>query len=78
MVLRAVSGSGAPSAGTGVDGDFYIDTTTNTIYGPKAGGVWPATGVSLIGAPGATGTPGVTGATGATGVGTTGATGDER
>lgn len=32
----------------GVDGDFYINTTTNTIFGPKASGTWPA-GVSLVG-----------------------------
>ena len=33
-------GSGAPSSGTGVDGDFYIDTSAWTIYGPKASGAW--------------------------------------
>lgn len=43
----------------GVDGDFYINTATNFIYGPKAGGVWPA-GVSIIGAPGAAGLDGKT------------------
>ena len=32
----------------GVDGDFYLDTVTSTMYGPKAGGVWPA-GVVLVG-----------------------------
>lgn len=30
----------------GVDGDFYINTATNYIFGPKTGGTWPA-GVSL-------------------------------
>jgi hypothetical protein len=49
----------------GVNGDFYINTATNQIFGPKAAGVWPA-GVNLVGP---------TGATGPTGVGTTGATG---
>ena len=42
----------------GVDGDFYINTTTWTIFGPKAGGVWPA-GVSLVGPAGADGADGV-------------------
>lgn len=59
-----LSGSGAPSAGTGSDGDFYIDLVTDELYGPKAGGVWPTPPVSLVGpagAPGAPGTPGTDG-----------------
>lgn len=43
-------GTDAPTT-EGVDGDFYIRTTTHMIYGPKAGGVWPA-GTSLVGAAG--------------------------
>jgi hypothetical protein len=35
-------GSVAPSGSTGSDGDFYINTTTNYLYGPKASGAWPA------------------------------------
>lgn len=34
-------GTAAPTT-EGVDGDYYIRTTTNYIYGPKANGVWPA------------------------------------
>lgn len=34
------NGSGAPSSGLGVDGDFYIDTTADAIYGPKTAGAW--------------------------------------
>ena len=56
----------------GVNGDFYINTATNKIFGPKAAGVWPA-GVNLVGPTGATGPVGATGTTGPTGV--TGATG---
>jgi hypothetical protein len=26
---------------TGVNGDFYINTSTNNLFGPKAAGVWP-------------------------------------
>ena len=32
----------------GFDGDFYINTSTSYIFGPKAGGIWPA-GTSLVG-----------------------------
>jgi hypothetical protein len=42
------SGSGAPSAGLGVDGDFYIDTAADTIYGPKDSGSWGSP-TSLVG-----------------------------
>jgi hypothetical protein len=37
-----------PTSSTGNNGDFYINTTNNKIFGPKANGAWPA-GVSLIG-----------------------------
>jgi hypothetical protein len=43
----------------GVDGDFYINTATSTIFGPKTGGVWGA-GTSLVGPTGATGSNGNT------------------
>jgi hypothetical protein len=46
-----LNGSGAPSNGTGADGDFYIDTAALKIYGPKASGVWPS-GVELKGSAG--------------------------
>lgn len=44
-----------PASATGVNGDFYINTATSFLYGPKAGGVWPA-GVSLVGPQGPPGT----------------------
>ena len=31
-----LNGSGTPSAETGVNGDFYIDTANNLIFGPKS------------------------------------------
>lgn len=43
-----LNGSGAPSAGIGTDGDYYIDNSVHQMYGPKASGVWPAP-VNLIG-----------------------------
>jgi hypothetical protein len=79
-----LNGTTAPTTVIGVNGDFFINTTTNTLYGPKAGGIWP-TGTSLIGATGLTGATGpqgvqgpigLTGATGLQGIqGLTGATG---
>ena len=61
------NGTSNPVSGTGVNGDFYINTATNTLFGPKANGAWPS-GVSLVGPTGATGAQGIQGATGATGV----------
>lgn len=68
-----LSGTGAPSSSLGGNGDFYLDTTAWVLYGPKSGGDWPESGVSLVGPKGATGATGAAGATGA--VGATGATG---
>lgn len=42
-------GSGSPASGTGVNGNFYIDTTAHKFYGPKTAGAWDA-GIYLIGA----------------------------
>lgn len=74
-----LNGSGAPSGGN--SGDFYIDTTANLIYGPKASGAW-GSGTSIVGTTGSTGITGSAGATGAQGIqgiqgatGSTGATG---
>ena len=71
-----LNGAGVPDPGLGEDGDFYIDTTADEIYGPKTAGAW-GTGTSIVGPQGDTGPTGATGATGATGsTGTTGATGE--
>jgi len=82
-----LNGTSDPTPAIGSDGDFYINTSTITIFGPRIGGIWPA-GISLTntagsqgptGPPGPQGIQGVPGATGATGpqgpVGNTGATG---
>ena len=37
------------NSANGVNGDFYINTTTYNLFGPKASGVW-GTGTSIIGA----------------------------
>jgi hypothetical protein len=62
-----LNGPGDPLAGTGNDGDFYIDIKTNTLFGPKAFDKWPERGVSLIGPQGSLGLTGATGATGPAG-----------
>lgn len=51
-----ISGTEDPSGSIGVDGDFYVNTSTTTLFGPKAGGTWPA-GLSLIGPAGPQGPP---------------------
>ena len=46
-----LSGFGAPNDTVGKDGDFYIDTNSQTIYGPKEAGEWPTPGTPLKGDP---------------------------
>jgi hypothetical protein len=48
-----LNGAGAPGA-VGNLGDFYIDTTASTIYGPKSGGGWGSS-TDLVGAQGPAG-----------------------
>jgi hypothetical protein len=68
-----LSGVGVPSEGTGLNGDFYINSSNYDIYGPKTSGSW-GSATSLVGPTGETGPQGETGATGS--AGTNGATGD--
>lgn len=58
--LNILYGSTNPTS-IGVDGEFYINTSTNTLFGPKASGAWPSTGVSLVGPAGTPGTNGTNG-----------------
>src|ERR1700722_11834093 len=51
------NGTVAPSGIVGANGDFYLNTSTYCLYGPKAAGAWPASCVSLIGQSGAPGAP---------------------
>jgi len=57
-----LNGTTDPTSGVGFDGDFYLNTLTSTLFGPKAGGAWPS-GVLLIGEQGPEG-PVVSGSTG--------------
>lgn len=61
-----LNGTSNPGSGIGNDGDFYLNTSTNLLFGPKAAGAW-GSGVSLVGPAGATGATGATGPTGAAG-----------
>jgi len=62
-----LNGTGAPTSSVGNDGDFYLDTAADVLYGPKAGGTWPANGTSLVGNPGTTGPAGPAGLQGPAG-----------
>lgn len=62
---RLVSGTGAPTNSIGSDGDFYLDTSSHQLFGPKANGAWPG-GTSLIGPAGPAGPPGPQGPSGVT------------
>jgi hypothetical protein len=64
-----LNGNGAPSNSLGGNGDFYIDTSTSEIYGPKTGGTWGAP-ASLKGADGSPWTDGGTLPVGSTETGT--------
>lgn len=69
--LTVRNGAGAPGGGVGTDGDFYIDTTADAIYGPKTAGAWgsPTSLIGPQGNPGVDGDDGADGADGADGLG---------
>jgi len=79
-----LSGTVNPSNLTdGVNGDYYINTNTYALFGPKISGMW-GVGTNLIGPQGGKGDTGNTGPTGAAGAkgdagntGPTGATGPQ-
>ena len=60
------AGAVNPSASQGQNGDFYLNTTSYTLFGPKANGAWGA-GQSLIGPQGQTGAQGPIGPQGLAG-----------
>jgi len=63
-----LNGKGAPKISIGIDGDFYIDTRSMLMYGPKKKGRWPIPSnlQGPTGPSGATGTPGKSGNDGKT------------
>jgi len=60
-----LNGKGAPLSTLGIDGDFYIDTRSLLIYGPKKSKKWPLP-QSLQGPVGISGTDGKNGSEGKT------------
>jgi hypothetical protein len=65
-----LNGTSDPDGNTGENGDFFINTFSLQLFGPKSSGTWP-TGVSLVGpqgADGATGADGMPGNDGAQGM----------
>ncbi len=63
--MSVLSGFGPPMM-QGEDGDFYVDTKTDTIYGPRMGGMW-GIGRSMVGPQGVRGEIGLQGLQGQTG-----------
>jgi hypothetical protein len=61
VINTILNGKGAPSNALGINGDFYIDTRSLLISGPKANGKWPSSR-SLQGANGVNGIDGKNGA----------------
>jgi hypothetical protein len=62
-----LTGDGPPTNALGADGDYYVDTNTAELFGPKADGAWPANGTSLRGNTGPAGPAGPVGPVGPTG-----------
>jgi hypothetical protein len=60
------SGTVAPDPSLGNAGDFYLDLTSDVLFGPKTASGWGA-GFSMKGSAGAAGAAGATGAAGAAG-----------
>jgi hypothetical protein len=66
VVNTILNGKGAPKNSIGINGDFYIDTRSLLIYGPKAKGKWPKPQnlQGPTGAPGPSGSDGKNGSDG--------------
>lgn len=47
--VRLIPYNGFPSDSVGRNGDLVLDQLSNTLYGPKADGVWPLEGVQVEG-----------------------------
>jgi len=50
--LSILNGTVPPISTLGRDGEFYLDLAAVTLYGPKVGGAWPESSVSLVGSGG--------------------------
>lgn len=63
-----LNGTINPGSGIGSNGDFYLNTSTFTLFGPKTAGTWSTPGTSIIGPLGPQGPPGPTGPIGPQGI----------
>lgn len=62
---RTVQGGARdPLPSDGVDDDFWLNTESHELFGPKAGGAWPASGINIIGPAGPQGIQGPQGPAG--------------
>lgn len=61
-----LNGATNPSVSIGANGDFYINTATSSLFGPKTNGVW-GNSVPLVGPQGIQGPQGVAGTNGING-----------
>jgi hypothetical protein len=61
-----LNGTSNPSTSLGTNGDFYINTITNSLFGPKTNDLW-GNGVPLVGPQGIQGIQGIAGPTGSPG-----------
>ena len=59
-----LNGPTGPTAGNGNPGDFWLDTNSKILYGPKGATAWTGPGILLVGATGSTGAIGATGSMG--------------
>jgi hypothetical protein len=74
-----LSGEGVPAKSLGINGDFYIDSKSMNMYGPKKNNSWPIP-ISMRGPSGPAGPSGVDGKNGTSatsGAGATGAVGPQ-
>jgi hypothetical protein len=62
-------GDGPPQANTGVNGDYWINQTDSTVWGPKTDAGWGSAGFSIKGATGSQGPAGARGSAWFTGPG---------
>ena len=69
-----LSGEGVPAKSLGINGDFYIDSKSMNMYGPKKNNSWPLP-ISMRGPAGPVGPTGVDGKNGVSATSGTGATG---
>ena len=61
------AGAFDPPAHQGANGSYFLNTLTGRLFGPKANGVWPGVGISLIGTAGPPGLAGQAGPVGPAG-----------